>query len=41
MSAMEATKGHSKACCNVLPVVSSGYQAKGSYEEVGGYKTCT
>ncbi|KAH8169930.1 dienelactone hydrolase family protein [Sarocladium implicatum] len=39
MSAMEATQGHSKPCCNVLPVVSSGYKAKGSYEEIGGYKT--
>lgn len=39
MSAMEATQGHSKPCCNVPPVVSSGYQAKGSYEEIGGYKT--
>lgn len=41
MSTMEATAGHSKACCNVPPVVESGYEKKGTYEEVGGYKTCT
>lgn len=40
MSTMEATAGHSKACCNVPPVVESGYEKKGTYEEVGGYKTC-
>ncbi|QBZ66251.1 hypothetical protein PoMZ_13224 [Pyricularia oryzae] len=39
MSTMEATAGHSKACCNVPPVVESGYEKKGTYEEVGGYKT--
>lgn len=36
---MPATGGHSKPCCNVPPVVSKGYQAKGTYEEIGGYKT--
>lgn len=40
MSAMEATQGHSKPCCNVPPVVSSGYEKKGTYEEIGGFKTC-
>lgn len=40
MPEMEATAGHSKACCNVPPVVATGYQIKGSYEELGGYKTC-
>ncbi|CAG7932725.1 unnamed protein product [Penicillium olsonii] len=39
MSTMEATNGHSKACCNVPPVVSSDYVAKGSYSELGGLKT--
>lgn len=39
MPEMEATAGHSKACCNVPPVVATGYQIKGSYEELGGYKT--
>ncbi|KFA47864.1 hypothetical protein S40293_06456 [Stachybotrys chartarum IBT 40293] len=39
MSPMPATKGHSEGCCNVPPVVTKGYQAKGSYEEIGGYKT--
>jgi hypothetical protein len=41
MSAMPASHGHSAACCNIPPVVSEGYTPKGSYEEVGGYKTCT
>lgn len=40
MSTMQASHGHSQACCNVPPVVSKGYKAKGSYEEIGGYKTC-
>ncbi|KAI0018849.1 dienelactone hydrolase [Xylariomycetidae sp. FL0641] len=39
MSTMPAQHGHSKACCNVPPVVSQGYDAKGSYEELGGYKS--
>ncbi|CAM1502274.1 Fc.00g042580.m01.CDS01 [Cosmosporella sp. VM-42] len=39
MSTMPASHGHSEACCNVPPVVAKGYQAKGSYEEIGGYKT--
>ncbi|KAH9895372.1 alpha/beta-hydrolase [Xylariomycetidae sp. FL2044] len=39
MSTMPAQHGHSKACCNVPPVVSKGYDPKGSYEELGGYKT--
>ncbi|KAK3365250.1 hypothetical protein B0T24DRAFT_429785 [Lasiosphaeria ovina] len=39
MTTMPATHGHSEACCNIPPVVSSGYSAKGSYEELGGFKT--
>lgn len=40
MSGMPAQQGHSAACCNIPPVVSKGYSAKGSYEEFGGYKSC-
>jgi len=40
-SAMPATAHHSAACCNVPPVVVKGYEEKGSYETVGGLKTCT
>lgn len=40
MSTMPAQHGHSEACCNIPPIVSKGYEAKGSYEELGGYKTC-
>jgi dienelactone hydrolase len=36
---MPATSGHSAACCNIPPVVSKGYKAKGTYEEIGGYRT--
>lgn len=36
---MKATHGHSEACCNVPPVVSSGYSKKGAYETIGGKKT--
>lgn len=39
MSTMPAQHGHNQACCNIPPVVSKGYDAKGSYEEVGGFKT--
>ncbi|KAM4065199.1 dienelactone hydrolase family protein [Hirsutella rhossiliensis] len=39
MSTMPASHGHSQACCNIPPVISKGYKAKGSYEEIGGYKT--
>lgn len=39
MSTMPATHGHSEACCNVPPVVASGYELKGSYETVDGLKT--
>ena len=28
---MEATQGHSKACCNVPPAVAKDYQPKGTY----------
>jgi len=31
--------GHSAACCNIPPVVSSGYKEKGKYETIGGTKT--
>lgn len=37
---MPACHGHNEACCNIPPVVASGYAAKGSYEELGGLKTC-
>jgi hypothetical protein len=40
MSTMPAQHGHSEACCNIPPIVSKGYEAKGSYEELGGFKTC-
>ncbi|OTB01639.1 hypothetical protein M426DRAFT_265743 [Hypoxylon sp. CI-4A] len=39
MSVMPATHGHNEACCNIPPIVSEGYVPKGSYEELGGYKT--
>ncbi|KAI1632580.1 alpha/beta-hydrolase [Biscogniauxia mediterranea] len=39
MSTMPAQHGHSVACCNIPPVVAKGYSAKGTYEELGGYKT--
>ena len=38
--AMPACHGHNEACCNIPAVVASGYTAKGSYEELGGLKTC-
>lgn len=38
---MPASHGHSEACCNIPPVVSKGYEAKGTYKDIGGYKTCT
>lgn len=41
MSTMPVTSGHSAACCNIPPVVGKGYDAKGSYEELGGLNTCT
>lgn len=36
---MPAQHGHSKACCNIPPVVSKGYTEKGTYEELGGFKS--
>ncbi|KAI1391993.1 alpha/beta-hydrolase [Hypoxylon trugodes] len=39
MSTMPAQHGHSEACCNIPPVVSKGYNAKGSYEEIGGFNS--
>lgn len=40
MSTMQSTHGHSQACCNIPPVLSEGYVPKGSYEELGGMKSC-
>ncbi|KAJ2980077.1 hypothetical protein NUW58_g7041 [Xylaria curta] len=40
MSTMPAQHGHSVACCNIPPIVSKDYDAKGKYEELGGFKTC-
>lgn len=40
MSTMPASHGHNEACCNIPPVVSKGYSAKGFYHEVDGLKTC-
>ncbi|RDA91204.1 hypothetical protein CP533_3412 [Ophiocordyceps camponoti-saundersi (nom. inval.)] len=39
MSTMAASHGHSEACCNIPPVVSKGYEARGSYVDLGGYRT--
>ncbi|KAF4124772.1 Dienelactone hydrolase [Geosmithia morbida] len=39
MSTMPASHGHSEACCNVPPVVTKGYKNKGTYEEIGGYRS--
>ncbi|KAK4239326.1 Carboxymethylenebutenolidase [Achaetomium macrosporum] len=39
MSTMPASHGHNEACCNIPPVISTGYTAKGSYDEVNGMKT--
>ncbi|KAH9212262.1 hypothetical protein DL95DRAFT_368644 [Leptodontidium sp. 2 PMI_412] len=36
---MESINGHSKACCNIPPVVSKSYELKGNYETIGGLKT--
>jgi hypothetical protein len=41
MSTMPASHGHNEACCNIPPIVSSGYSPKGSYKEYEGLKTCT
>ena len=40
MATMPATHGHSEACCNIPPIVSSGYVPKGTYKQIGGMKTC-
>lgn len=40
MSTMAASHGHNEACCNIPPVVAKGYKPRGSYEDIGGYKTC-
>ncbi|RDW92494.1 hypothetical protein BP5796_01888 [Coleophoma crateriformis] len=34
-----AAHGHSAACCSIPPIISKGYEAKGKYEELGGFKT--
>lgn len=39
MSTMPASHGHNEACCNIPPVVATGYKPKGTYEEVGGLKS--
>ncbi|KAK5662923.1 hypothetical protein OQA88_6335 [Cercophora sp. LCS_1] len=39
MSTMPASHGHNEACCNIPPVVSTGYSAKGAYDDVDGLKT--
>ncbi|KAK0749442.1 Alpha/Beta hydrolase protein [Schizothecium vesticola] len=39
MSTMPATHSHSEACCNVPPVVSTGYTPKGSYDNIHDFKT--
>ncbi|KAK3695033.1 Alpha/Beta hydrolase protein [Podospora appendiculata] len=41
MSTMPASHGHNEACCNIPPVVSKGYAAKGTYEDIDGLKTYT
>jgi hypothetical protein len=37
---MAASHGHSKACCNLPPVIVEGYEPKGKYETINGMKTC-
>ena len=37
---MSGMSGHSEACCTLPPIVESNYKAKGSYEQLGGFKTC-
>ncbi|PNH58758.1 hypothetical protein VD0002_g8774 [Verticillium dahliae] len=39
MTTMPAQHGHNEACCNIPPVISKGYDAKGSYEQVNDIKT--
>ncbi|KAK4453491.1 Carboxymethylenebutenolidase [Podospora aff. communis PSN243] len=39
MSTMPASHGHNEACCNIPPIVGSGYNAKGQYDQVDGLKT--
>lgn len=38
---MPASHGHSEPCCNIPPIIANKYQARGIYEEIGGFKTCT
>lgn len=35
-----AIMSHSKACCQIPPIVAKGYQAKGEYKTINGLKTC-
>lgn len=39
MATMKATGGHSAACCNIPPIVASGYQKKGDYATLDNRKT--
>ncbi|KAL8770430.1 MAG: hypothetical protein Q9209_003856 [Squamulea sp. 1 TL-2023] len=39
MATMPSSHGHNQACCNVPPVVSSGYKPKGTYEYVGSMRS--
>lgn len=41
MSSFPPASHPSAACCSIPPVVATGYEEKGTYEELGGYKTCT
>lgn len=41
MTTMPACHGHSEACCNIPPIVTEGYEAKGKYETIGGLKSYT
>ncbi|CZR63975.1 related to hydrolase related to dienelactone hydrolase [Phialocephala subalpina] len=36
---VESIGGHSKACCNIPPIISKDYKAKGKYETIDGLKT--
>jgi len=39
MSSASGVPGHSESCCTTPVVVSTGYKAKGAYEEHAGYRT--
>ncbi|KAK3995856.1 hypothetical protein QBC44DRAFT_319563 [Cladorrhinum sp. PSN332] len=36
---LSACHGHNEACCNIPPVVATGYSPKGSYQTLGELKT--